>query len=350
MLGVVGRERPCGGMAKIVSCQGISRSGKSPKASTSGKIQASARTGSQLIRCALTAEARGVTVSCQQRAQHWGGRMHTKETCIQKYIECKLSNNGGIPEYREFLKYAGINKRDLIRLFGAAAYTKLQEEAGDTPNRLQLQRTPIATIMRQYGELVAEVGAVPPYAEWDMRGLRPTADGLSKSHNLKWSDLPARFVEWAKANSVPGFDRAIGILTNSSKAITDKSKNEDSDYLQLISDVRAWTPARRRNSEAEYKIELRKHLESIKYALNEEYGESLYDLLVERKYAIELKKDPNLSEYDRLFGQLARHLQHQHKVIILILEATRGDNYDNFTMLVDRYLNVGKNSVEIIKK
>ncbi|MGO9363468.1 MAG: hypothetical protein ACLP02_08400, partial [Rhodomicrobium sp.] len=80
------------------------------------------------------------------------------------------------------------------------------------------------------------------------------------------------------------------------------------------------------------------------------YGESQFDLLVERKYAIEHKKDPSLGEYDRLFGQVARHLQHQQKVIVLILEATRGDNYDNFTMLVDRYLNVDKNAVEIIKK
>ena len=230
--------------------------------------------------------------------------MHTKETCIQKYIECKLSNNGGIPEYREFLKYAGINKRDLSRLFGSAAYTKLQEEAGDTPNRLQLQRTPIATIMRQYGELVAEVGTVPPYPEWDMRGLKPTQSGLSKSHNIKWSDLPTRFVEWAKANSVPEFDEAIEIITKSSLVTAIKSKNDDREYLRLISDVRVWAPARRRNSEAEYKIELRKHLEHIKYTLNEEYGESLYDLLVEGKYAIELKKDPSLGEYDRLFGQL----------------------------------------------
>ena len=35
--------------------------------------------------------------------------MLTKEKCVQKYEECKLSKNGGIPEYREFLKYAGID-------------------------------------------------------------------------------------------------------------------------------------------------------------------------------------------------------------------------------------------------
>lgn len=305
--------------------------------------------GTLSVRCAVIAKSRAA-VLCQQLGHSWEGRMHTKETCIHKYREYKFANNGSTPEYRKFLEYAGISKRDLSRLFGSAAYSKLQEEAGDTPNRLQLQRTPIAAIMQQYGELVAEVGTIPAYAEWDTRGLRPTESGLNKSHNIRWTDLPARFTEWVRANGTSDFDEAIEIIAKSSLAPAAKSKNDDREYLQLISDVRSWTPARRRNSEAEYKIELRKHLEHIKYTLNEEYGESRCDLLVERKHAVELKKDPNLSEYDRLFGQLARHLQHQRKVIVLILETTKGDNYDNFIKLVDRYLNVGNNSVEIIKR
>jgi hypothetical protein len=73
-------------------------------------------------------------------------------------------------------------------------------------------------------------------------------------------------------------------------------------------------------------------------------------LLVQREFAIEVKKDPDLAEYDRLFGQVARHLQHQCKVVVLILEATRNDKFDTFTTLVDEYLNVNGNSVEIIKK
>ena len=91
-------------------------------------------------------------------------------------------------------------------------------------------------------------------------------------------------------------------------------------------------------------------MESLKHELNEEFGESKYDLLVGQQYAIEIKKDPDLAEYDRLFGQLARHLQHQCKVIVLVLEATRNDKYDNFTALVDKYLNVDRNAVEVIKK
>ena len=68
------------------------------------------------------------------------------------------------------------------------------------------------------------------------------------------------------------------------------------------------------------------------------------------KFAIEIKKDPKLAEYDRLFGQLARHLQHQLRVIALVLDAPGEDNFSNFSSLVDDYLNKDTRMVEIIKK
>ena len=277
--------------------------------------------------------------------------MLTKESGVQKYEECKRSKNGGIPEWTEFLIYAGTNASNLAKLFGSSAYSKLQIAAGDTPNKLQMERTPLATIMQQYGNLVIELGELPPYAEWTHRGLKPGRTGLEKSpHNMKWSELPARFTEWVTANKVSGFDKALETISRSSRMIDSKPKTGDGDFSRLIKDVREWTPDRRRSSEETYKVELRAHLKSLDYGLNEEYGESKFDLLVGRKFAIEIKKDPDLGEYDRLFGQVARHLQHQCKVIVLILEATRKDKYDNFTALVDKYLNVSGNSVEIIKK
>lgn len=80
----------------------------------------------------------------------------TKEACVQKYNECKLSKNGDVPEYREFLKHSGIGKLQLIRLFGSSAFSRLQTAAGDDPNKLQLERTPLATIMQQYANLVLD--------------------------------------------------------------------------------------------------------------------------------------------------------------------------------------------------
>ena len=68
------------------------------------------------------------------------------------------------------------------------------------------------------------------------------------------------------------------------------------------------------------------------------------------KFAIEIKKDPKLGDYDRLCGQLARHLQYRLRVIALVLDAPGEDNFANFSSLVDGYLNKDATMVEIIKK
>lgn len=181
--------------------------------------------------------------------------------------------------------------------------------------------------------------------------MKPSVEGLRKKpHSLKWSELPEKFLEWVDSNQVSGFDKAVRVIKTSGRFNTFQRKNDEPRFARLLKVIREWTPARRRNSEGEYKIELRKHLESLRYELNEEYGESKNDLLVQSTYTIEVKKDPDLGEYDRLFGQIARHLQHQLKVIVVIHEGTRGDKYDNFAALVDKYFNVGEMSVEIIKK
>ena len=65
---------------------------------------------------------------------------------------------------------------------------------------------------------------------------------------------------------------------------------------------------------------------------------------------IEMKKDPKLADYDRLFGQLARHLQHHFRVIAMIFDVPSEDNFSNFATLVDSYLNREAKTIEIIQK
>ena len=129
-----------------------------------------------------------------------------------------------------------------------------------------------------------------------------------------------------------------------------KHSRQSAKLSTLLADIRAWSPARRRNTEGEYKIELRKKLEELRYAINEEFGESNSDLVVEKAFVIETKKDPQLSDYDRLFGQAARHLQHFPVVIAVIFDVPSEDKFDNFKILVDVHLNKGKHTVEVVKK
>src|ERR1039457_4971435 len=80
---------------------------------------------------------------------------------------------------------------------------------------------------------------------------------------------------------------------------------------------------------------------------NSEFGQSNFDLLIDNEWAVEVKKSPNLSEYDRLFGQLARHLQHKPNVVALIMDAPSDDTWKNFSSLVDQYLNKDGRFVEV---
>ena len=279
--------------------------------------------------------------------------MHTKETCIQRYKDMKALAGGMAPKYRDFLDQVGLSNTRLMELFGSEAYTKLQQEAGDVPNRLKIERTQTRTIMERYAALVVETGVVPVYAEWAQRGLRPTSSGLDESHGIKWSKMPQRLLEWVASKAEGEFETAVAIVKGALAVKGDNALSpppSDRGLTRLLGDIRRWMPARRRNSEGEYKIELRKHLESLGYRLNEEHGDSLCDLLVDRAFSIEIKKDPSLQEYGRLFGQIARHLQGYSSVIVLIFDPRRGDTHDKFLSLVDRFLNVGQSSVEVVCK
>lgn len=196
-----------------------------------------------------------------------------------------------------------------------------------------------------------ELGKLPSSSHWIHHGLKPSISGLEKPpHFIKWSEFPLKFKTWAEQEGMDRYKKVleyINCLTDQSKSKMDKN---DREFQKIIDDIRMWSPARRRNSEGEYKIELRKHLEKVGYELNEEFGESNFDLLVNKKYAVEIKKDPQQSDYDRLFGQLARHLQHQINVIALIMDAPSEDKLSNFRLLVDVYLNKDNKSVEVIKK
>ncbi len=78
----------------------------------------------------------------QAAREYWKKKkMISKEACIKKYKEFK-KEYGRIPKLREFLKYAVVQQRVLIKFFGDDAYSKLQVECGDIANKLILERTP----------------------------------------------------------------------------------------------------------------------------------------------------------------------------------------------------------------
>lgn len=279
--------------------------------------------------------------------------MKTKDELIRKYQEYK-NRYETIPKYEDFLKFAVTHWGELVAVFGRNAYTKLQQECGDEGNKLDLKRTPQESIMRQYGALALNllesgVEELPRSSDWIHHKLKPSIDGLRKPpHCILWSEFPRRFSEWVKTEGISGYEKVLNLIEKSSPQ--SRIEARDREFGKLATDIRHWSPGRRRNNEGEYKVELKGHLKSLGYEVNEEFGESTVDLLVNKKHAIEIKKEPKLGDYDRLFGQLARHLQYQLRAIALIFDAPSEDNFSNFASLVDSYLNKGAKMVDIIKQ
>lgn len=274
--------------------------------------------------------------------------MTTKDFAKERYLAQK-AKIGRKPTADEYYEFSQISPGRLITLYGPSPYTKLQAECGDAPNKLEMTRTSLDEIMRQYGDLALELQHLPSEPEWRHKGCRPARTGLRKPpHNLVWSKMPERFRQWAEAGRRDQYERVLALIPKTK--VMPSGKTAPTGLERLLEEIRGWSPARRRNTEGEYKIELRKHLESKKYKLNEEFGESITDLIVNDQFAIETKKDPRLSDYDRLFGQIARHLQHHAVVIAVIFDVPNEDQLDNFKTLVDTHLNVDPFTVEVLKK
>jgi len=85
--------------------------------------------------------------------------------------------------------------------------------------------------------------------------------------------------------------------------------------------IRNWVPAKRHKTEEAYQTELRCILEyEYKYSVRENAGISHVDILVEDKIPIELKKKPSRGDFDRLSGQIKRHMEIYDNLIIVICQ------------------------------
>ena len=251
-----------------------------------------------------------------------------KKFFIDNYQELKGKNNGKKPLYREFLSYCKLHKRKLEEVFGKDAYSKLQEECGDDPNKLSMRRTPTKQILDQYGQLVKELKRVPVAADWIQANLKPTPDAINKIHKLKWNEIPAAFInEYAADAQWTSVIEILNVVSGSSTSIKSNKL-----YSEIVDRLANWTPNRKRVVEEGYKIELRNYLEKY-FNLEEEVGESNPDLLINGKFPIEIKRDPSQSEYDRLLGQMIRHNKHFGSAIAVVTNISSTDRFKKFQKL-----------------
>ncbi len=122
----------------------------------------------------------------------------------------------------------------------------------------------------------------------------------------------------------------INILKKNTNAATTNKPNKT--FNEIVDKLIAWTPDRKRIIEEGYKIELRNYLDKY-FNIEEEVGETNPDLLISKKYPIEVKKDPSQSEYDRLLGQMIRHNKLYGSAIAVVTNISSEDRFKKFQKL-----------------
>lgn len=188
-------------------------------------------------------------------------------------------------------------------------------------------------------------------------------DGKFPSHTLEqrfggMSGVQSRLLAYAiknncddKLRKLPGWKIDLNKSTNGVASSTNAG-SVDNLFVQVCDVLLQWCPARRRNSEEAYKSELSNYLKQSgpvqikKKTIREEKGDSLCDIAIGQTIGIEIKKSPSLAEYDRCFGQIARHLKSYQKVAVVIFDVPRQEQFEDFCQMVDEYY---ASSVRVIK-
>lgn len=265
---------------------------------------------------------------------------------ITKYKELKSLKNGAKPLRNDFLNFCEIGGKKLEKLFGKDPYSKLQQEAGDDPNKLELERTSVLEILEKFGSLVRKHQRKIVAADWMQANYSPTPDGIRVVNKIKWSELPKYFIEQFKGNKE--WTDVVQILKPSIENERIKSKGTKF-FGEIVEKIAVWTPDRKRIIEEGYKIGIRHYLEEY-FSVEEEVGETNPDLLINKKYPIEIKKDPTQSEYDRLLGQMIRHNKSFGSAIAIVVNPSSDDRFKKFQKLfIEVHDKLGM-TAELIKK
>jgi Restriction endonuclease FokI, C terminal len=165
---------------------------------------------------------------------------YNKEYIITEYKRLK-EHLGKPPSSKVFFSETGIHKRYMEKIFGSNSYSKLATECGDVANEFFKQKSDLEEILTNWGNLARSLGKLPTTADWTFSNNTPTTDGIRQSHNLKWVDLPYKFLEfysdkneWADVISFIPKRSDNGTLINKN---TPKIEGLTYEYLKFIPPV-----------------------------------------------------------------------------------------------------------------
>jgi hypothetical protein len=274
-----------------------------------------------------------------------------------KQIALELSANlGKTPSQRQLSSVVKINEYPYYGM----TVKEFQEYCGLEANKSGIDRKiPDDSLLRTFYDLcVAEKMILN-----QLKLRKCTRDGKFPIYTLeqRWGGMRGiqeKLLAYAIENNcdgeirnLPGWKIDLDIATNpiaSSMNLGSVGKL----FKQVCDVLSQWDPAMRRSSEEAYKSELSNYLKQSgsvqikKETIREEKGDSRCDIAIGENIGIEVKKSPSLAEYDRCFGQIARHLKSYQRVAVVIFDVPRQEQFEDFCQMVDKYYS---SSVCVIK-
>lgn len=158
--------------------------------------------------------------------------MDRRQFFKDKHVELKSLNGGVKPLKKEFLKFCKLQEDQLMRAFGKDAYSTLQGECGDAPNKLKMERASLPVILEQYGSLARKYQRVPVHADWLMEDFYPRPGGLSRIHKITFANFPTIFVQ--ENGDRPEWKDVVNILKQKSISSSDKTDRAFERLVQKI--------------------------------------------------------------------------------------------------------------------
>jgi hypothetical protein len=119
---------------------------------------------------------------------------YSKDDIILEYKKLR-DYFGKSPSSRKFYTETGLSLRQLEKIYGSNAFSKLVHECGDVANNFSTDKIGIEEILLQWGELTRECKKLPAIADWQFNNCKPQISNIKKSHGLRWGDIPYKFLE-----------------------------------------------------------------------------------------------------------------------------------------------------------
>lgn len=103
----------------------------------------------------------------------------------------------------------------------------------------------------------------------------------------------------------------------------------------ILKTIENWIPKQRFRNEEAYEAALAEYLSGQGIEAPEQQGMSLTDILAAHGIGVEIKLNPDRSEYDRLSGQIIRQLEEFGVVVVLIVRPDKRDLLEEYKARFD---------------